>query len=139
MGLVSSSEKENVMVRGLIRILLLIVGNAVGLIVAALLLDDVSLDFSAFIIALLIFTVAEIILAPAIEKLLAEHASWLQAAAALITTYLALLITDVVSDGLQIEGVLTWLLATVIVWLGTLLAGVLLVRIFLKDARDDRR
>jgi hypothetical protein len=49
-----------------------------------------------------------------------------------------LLITDVVSDGLSIEGVGTWLLATVIVWLGTLLAGVILVRLFLEERRDER-
>ena len=57
----------------------------------------------------------------------------------LVTTFLALLVTDLLSDGLDIEGALTWVLATVIVWLGTLLAGVILVRLFVKDARDDRR
>ncbi len=127
------------MVRGIIKILLLIVGNAIGLIVADLLLDDVRLNFSGFLISLAIFTVAEIVIAPLIDKALAQRASIIQAAAALITTFLALLITDVVSDGLGITGALTWVLATVIVWLGTLIAGVLLVRAFLKDAREDRR
>lgn len=127
------------MVRGIIKILLLIVGNAIGLIVADLLLDDVHLNFSGFLISLAIFTVAEIVIAPLIDKALAQRASIIQAAAALITTFLALLITDVVSDGLGITGALTWVLATVIVWLGTLIAGVLLVRAFLKDAREDRR
>jgi uncharacterized membrane protein YvlD (DUF360 family) len=126
------------MVRTLIKIAITIVGNAVGLLVASLLLDDVQLDFSAFIIAVLIFTVAELIIEPLIEKLITQHAEKLRMFTALVTTFLALLITDVVSDGLSIEGVGTWLLATVIVWLGTLLAGVILVRLFLEERRDER-
>ena len=55
-----------------------------------------------------------------------------------MTTFLALLITDLLSDGLSIEGASTWLLATVIVWLGTLLAGVILLRLFVDERRDER-
>jgi putative membrane protein len=44
--------------------------------------------------------------------------------AGLVTTYLALLITDIFSDGLSIEGVGTWIMGTVVVWLGTLLYDV---------------
>ena len=36
------------------------------------------------------------------------------------------------------QGAGTWVLATVIVWLGTLLAGVILVRVFLDERRDAR-
>ncbi len=56
----------------------------------------------------------------------------------LVTTFLALVVTDLVSDGLDIEGASTWLLATVIVWAGTLLAGVILLRLFVKERRDNR-
>jgi Mycobacterial 4 TMS phage holin, superfamily IV len=126
------------MVRTLIKIGLTIAGNAIGLLAVWLLLDDVHLEFSGFIIALLIFTVAELILEPLIEKQITKHAEKLRFATSLITTFLALLITDVISDGLDIEGAGTWVLATIIVWLGTLLAGVILVRLFLDDRRDAR-
>jgi uncharacterized membrane protein YvlD (DUF360 family) len=125
-------------VRTLIKIVLTIAGNAIGLLVASVLLDDVELNASGFLIALLIFTVAELLIEPIVEKLFTTHAEKLRMLTSLVTTFLALLVTDVVSDGLSIEGAWTWVLATVIVWLGTLLAGVILVRMFLADRRDER-
>jgi uncharacterized membrane protein YvlD (DUF360 family) len=126
------------MVRTLIKIGLTIAGNAIGLFVASLLLDGVNLDVGGFLIALIIFTVAELLIEPIIEKLFTQHAEKLRVLSALVTTFLALLVTDLISDGLDIEGAGTWILATVIVWLGTLLAGVILVRLFLEDRRDER-
>ena len=59
---------------------------------------------------------------------------------ALIATFVALLVTDLVSDGLDIEGVGTWIAATVIVWLASLLAAFILpflgLRKFLEERRD---
>ena len=46
----------------------------------------------------------------------------------LIGAFIALLITDLVSDDLTIEGFGTWVAATVIVWLGMVLANLLLAR-----------
>ena len=126
------------MVRTLIKIALTIAGNAIGLLVASVLLDDVDLNASGFLIALLIFTVAELLIEPIVEKVFTTHAEKLRMLTSLVTTFLALLVTDVVSDGLSIEGAWTWVLATVIVWIGTLLAGVILVRMFLADRRDER-
>ena len=126
------------MVRTLIKVGLTIAGNAIGLLVAAALLDDVKLSGAAFILAVIIFTVAELILEPFIEKMVTEHAERLRIFTSLVTTFLALLITDLLSDGLSIEGAGTWVLATVIVWLGTLLAGVILLRLFVKERRDER-
>ena len=128
------------MVRTLIKIALTIVGNAIGLLVVWLLLDDVHIEFSGFILALLIFTVAELVLEPLIEKLISEHAEKLRFVTSLVTTYLALLITDVVSDGLNITGVTTWILATLIVWVAVMLASVILTFLFarkvVKEVRD---
>jgi uncharacterized membrane protein YvlD (DUF360 family) len=126
------------MVRTLIKVGLTIAGNAIGLLVAAVLLDDFHLSGAAFILAVIIFTVAELILEPFIEKMVTEHAERLRILSSLVTTFLALLVTDLLSDGLDIEGAGTWVLATVIVWLGTLLAGVILLRLFLDDRRDER-
>ena len=126
------------MVRTLIKVGLTIAGNAIGLLVAAALLDDVKLSGAAFILAVIIFTVAELILEPFIEKMVTEHAERLRIFTSLVTTFLALLVTDLLSDGLSIEGASTWLLATVIVWLGTLLAGVILLRLFVDERRDAR-
>ena len=61
----------------------------------------------------------------------------LRGSVALIATFVGLLVTDLVSDGLNIVGASTWILATIIVWLGGLLAGIILPMIFLKKAVDD--
>ena len=57
---------------------------------------------------------------------------------ALVTTLLGLIITDLIFDGFSIEGFWTWIAATVIVWLGGLLAAFVLPLIFLKNRADER-
>jgi phosphotransferase system glucose/maltose/N-acetylglucosamine-specific IIC component len=58
---------------------------------------------------------------------------------ALIATFASLLITDLISDGLDIEGVGTWIAATVIVWLAALLAAFILPFLGLKKYMEERR
>ena len=121
------------MTRSLIRIGLLFAGNAIGLLLAAIILDKMDVDGPSFIIAVVIFTVLTAVLEPFVAKVTEERPSLLQSASALIATFLALVITVLVSDGLEIDGALTWLLATVLVWLFTMIAGVLLVKFVMKD------
>lgn len=114
------------MIRFLLRTLLTLIGNALGLWVASLLLGDMRVSGAAFIIAVVIFTVLTMLLDPLVTKLTAEKAGALAGGSALITTFLGLLLTEIISDGLEITGAVTWVLATVIVWIGALLASVLL-------------
>ena len=58
---------------------------------------------------------------------------------ALIATLVALIVTDLLSDGLDIEGVGTWIAATVIVWLAALLAAFILPFLGLKKYMEERR
>ena len=116
--------------RTVISFALLLAANAIGLIVAAALLDKMVLDFSAFIFALIIFTVIEAIATPGVGKLAEAKAPAISSGVALIATYVALLVTDVLSDGLDIEGVGTWILATLIVWVCTMLATLVLHKFF---------
>jgi hypothetical protein len=78
------------------------------------------------------------VLEPFIEKVGSEHGSIISAGSSLIATFLALLLTDLVSDGLEIEGVVTWVLATLIVWPCTALATWILVKVFIQNARENR-
>ena len=125
------------MVRTLIRLALTLAGNALGLWLAALILDGVEVSGTAFIVAVLIFTVLEVIIQPLITKMAMKNAEALQGSTALITTFLALLLTTLISDGLSIDGIGNWILATIIVWLTTMLAGWVLPMLFLKNAVDD--
>lgn len=119
--------------RILIRLGLTLGGNALGLWIASLLLDKVSISGGAFIIAVVIFTVLEAVLLPFIAKTTEDNAPILHSLSALITTFAALLITVLVSDGLSVDGTLTWVLATVIVWLATMIAGVVLTKLLLPE------
>ena len=127
------------MIRLLIRVGIALLGAAIGLIVAAIVLgDDMSLDGPAFVLALVIFVVLTAVLEPFIEKIGDEHVSLIATFSSLITTFIALLITELVSDGLTITGTVTWVLATLIVWACTALATWILLRMFIKNVRENR-
>jgi len=128
------------MIRLVVRTLILLAANAVGLIVANLVLDGMDLNVSGFIIALVIFTVAVAVMTPFLASVFRRNDSGSAAlgGVALIATLVALIITDLVSDGLSIDGVGTWIAATVIVWLASLLAAFILPFLGLKKYLEDR-
>ena len=132
------------MIRFLISTAIALAASAVGLIAAALILgDDMELSGTAFVIAVAIFTVVTAIINPFVMKMAMKQAQALLGASALITTFIGLFITHRVSNGLQITGgAKTWLFATLIVWLGSLLAAVLIPIVLVKrgvqNVRDNR-
>lgn len=126
------------MIRLLIRVAVALLGAAIGFVVAAAVLDGMTLDGAAFLLAVVIFVVLTAVLEPLIEKIGDEHLSIISAASSLITTFLALLITELISDGLTIDGLDTWLFATLIVWACTALATWILLRMFVKNVRENR-
>ena len=114
------------MIRLLVRGFLALIANAVGLWIASLLLDGFDINASGFITAVVIFTLATVILGPFIGKVAFRNLPALMGGIALVTTLVGLIITDMISDGLSISGLDTWVLATLIVWLCSLLATVVL-------------
>ena len=128
------------MIRFLVRTGILLLANAVGLIVAAAVLDGMTLDVSAFILAVVIFTVVLALMTPFLASVLRRGRSSSAAlgGVALIATLVSLVITDWISDGLTIDGLTTWLLAAVIVWAASLLAAFLLPYLGLKKYLQER-
>ena len=110
------------------------VANAIGLIVAAAVLDDMSIDGPAFITEVVVFTAVEVVIQPLVTQIAIKNVGALVGSSALIATLVALIVTERVSDGLTIDGALTWVLATVIVWAASLLAGLILPVLLLKRA-----
>jgi hypothetical protein len=55
------------MIRLLVSAVIYLVANAIGLLVANALLDDMSVDGSAFVVAVLIFTGVEVLVQPLIS------------------------------------------------------------------------
>jgi uncharacterized membrane protein YvlD (DUF360 family) len=121
-------------IRLIVRTAIALAGNAVGLIVASLVFDGFDIDATGFITALVIFTVALALMTPFLASMMRRNRSSTSAlgGVALIATFVALLITTLVSDGLAISGIGTWIGATVVVWLGSLLAVFILPYLGLK-------
>ncbi len=126
------------MVRMLISAALHLAANAVGLFVASLVLDGMSIDVLSFVVAVVIFTVVEVVTRPYFTSLALKGASYLQGATALAATLAGLVITTLISDGLQMEGIATWVWATLIVWAAALLAAIVLPLLFVKNRLEER-
>jgi uncharacterized membrane protein YvlD (DUF360 family) len=126
-------------IRLIVRTLVAVAANAIGLLVAAAVLDDFQLTASGFVLAVIIFTIVFALMQPFLISQMRGRAGPALGGVALIATFLALLITDLVSDGLEIEGVGTWIAATVIVWLAAVLATFILPFLGLKKFLEDER
>ncbi|SFL74376.1 phage holin family protein [Shimia aestuarii] len=102
-----------------------LIANAAGLLLASILLDGFSIGFLALIIVTVIFTVVLMVITPIIRKLSEKNMPSLLGGLSLITIFLGLLITQPFVDGFTIGGTANLLAATLLVWLGALIAGIL--------------
>ncbi len=127
------------MIRLIVRTAVLLAANAVGLLVANALLDDMELNASGFLIAVVVFTIAMALLQPFLVSTLRRNQANASAlgGVALIATLAALIVTVLISDGLSIDGIGAWLGATVIVWGAALLAAFILPFLGLKKYLEN--
>ena len=82
------------MIRFLVRTLVLLLANAVGLFVANLVLDGMSVNASAFILDVVIFTVVVGLMTPFMANQFRRRQSAALGGVALIATLIALIVTD---------------------------------------------
>jgi uncharacterized membrane protein YvlD (DUF360 family) len=104
----------------LFRVGIMLVANAVALIVAALVLSGMGLDVTGFLVAVAIYTAIVALLQPFFVRTVRERGSAVLGVVALLATLVSLIVTDLIWDGFDIEGVGNWLAAAVIVWLVSL-------------------
>jgi len=126
-------------IRLLVRLLIAFLSNAVGLIVAAAALDGMSLNATGFVVAVAVFTIVFALLQPFLVSVLRRSPAPVLGGVALIATLVSLIVTELLTDGLSIRGVGTWIAATVIVWLASLLAAFILPFLGLRKYLEDRR
>lgn len=119
-------------------ILAYLVASSVGLLLALLLLDGFRIDFVAFLLAVVIFSVATALLSPLVENLSQRYVPQLAGGIALVVVALGLLVTALIMPGMEIGGIANWLAATLLVWLGSLLAQILLPVYVFKELRPPR-
>src|ERR1700687_6326467 len=101
----------------LLRAVVLLGSWSIGLLVAAGVGPGVSLCLSALIVAVVVFSVAQAILSLLILKLPHGYASLLLGGTGLALTIVALSLASVLTHGLTIRGIASWVAATVVVWL----------------------
>jgi len=125
--------------RFLAAVVLRLLANAAGLAIAAWLLEGFTVTAAAFITVVVIFTVIEVVLDPLVLKLSIQYAPVLRGGVALVTTLVGLIVVTIVSDGLQIEGLTAWVVGTMIVWLGGVLAALILPLFLFKKTMSGRK
>jgi hypothetical protein len=114
------------MIRMVLRAAVFLGSSAVGLLVAAWLIPGVSVSVSGFITAVVVFSVAQAILAPFILKMASRYASAFLGGIGLVSTLAALILAAVLTHGFSVRGLGSWVAATVVVWLVTAIATLLL-------------
>ena len=127
------------MIRLIARTCLSFLANVVGLLVATLVLDNFNINGISFIAAAVIFTLATVILGPLVTKIAFTNAPYLMGGIALVTILVGLVVTDIFSDGLSIEGFFTWFSATFIIWVFSLIANVLLPLVLFKKVLTEAK
>lgn len=127
------------MIRVLLRLAVYLGSAALGLLVAALLIDGVTVDVVGFIVTVVVFAITQSLLTPLVAALARKYAAAFVGGVGLVATLVALLLAHTLTDGLTIDGgILTWVLTTLVVWLVTAAAAVLLPKwVFSKD--DDAK
>ncbi|MCC5976302.1 MAG: hypothetical protein JJT81_19960 [Rubellimicrobium sp.] len=130
------------MMRLLISTTATIVANAVGLLLAAALLQDFRIDALSFVVVLLVFTGVMILTGPLVTKIAISSMPQIRGSIALVTAFIGLKVTEWLMPGFTIgeasNWLSNWLAATLLVWLGSLIAEILLpLYVFKSLARNQ--
>jgi len=124
--------------RFLTSLVIYLVTAALALWLTSVIIDGFDVTLQGLIIAAVIFAVLQAILAPFIFNMARKYASFLLGGVGLVSTFLALLITSLLTDSLEISGISAWVIGTLIVWLITAIGGWVLGLIFLKKYKKER-
>ena len=126
------------MTRALVSALLYTLANATGLLLAMALLPGFRIDALSFVIATLVFTVVEVVTGPLILKMSIKSVPALSGSVALVTTFIGLFVTSMLLDGMEVGGIANWLAATLLIWVGALVAGLILPAMMFKKVMQRR-
>ncbi|WP_164660722.1 hypothetical protein [Tropicibacter sp. Alg240-R139] len=126
------------MSRRILSAVALLIGNAVGLLLAVALLPGFKIAPLSIIVVVLVFTVVQVIADPLITKISEKNVPALKGGVALAVTFVGLLVTDLIASGLTVGGVSNLLAATLLVWLGAVVAGVLIPMFLFKELQDSK-
>ncbi len=119
------------------RAIYLLASWAIGLLVAVWTVPGLWVSVSGFIVAVVVFALAQATLSLSILKLPHQYASLLLGGTGLVLTILALILASIVTRGLTIDGVASWLATTAAVWLMTTIGAITLPELLIRDPADS--
>jgi len=125
--------------RLLAHLIVALVTSAVALAVAALVLPGFDISGLTFPVLVIEFALILVIARAALETIIDKNAHIFSSFVGLIGAFVALLVTNAVSDGLTIDGIDTWIFATLIVWGGMILADLLIGRALFRRITGKER
>ncbi len=121
------------MIRFLISTLIYFGSAAIGITAAALIIPDVHIEASGFIAVVVVYAVLQSVLTPFIAKMAMKNASAFLGGTALVSSFVSLVIAAAIGDSLTISGgAATWIAATVVIWLVTAVASLIVPLLLVK-------
>ena len=121
------------MVRFLARMALMVLANAGGLIIARVILPGLHIDIVGFTLSVLVFTGIMLLFEPFVLKMAIKYMPVLRGGIALVTTFVGLFLTTILTSGLRVEGLTTWVLAPLVIWISVIIMGIVLPMVLFKN------
>ncbi len=122
---------------------LTLLANAIGIIIAALLLPGLHLNILGFTVSVIFFTGVEILFEPFILKMAIRYVPALRGGIALATTFIGLLLASIFTSGIEIRDLSTWILAPLVIWVTVVVMSIVLPMVLfkniLRNAQDGRQ
>lgn len=122
------------MIRLFISLIIMIAGNAIGLAAAMALVPGVRVDATGFVLAVFVLSVVEVLGNPLLTQIAIKYVPALRGSFALVTTFIGVGVIDWFLDGVSVPTLRAWLLASLVIWFGALIATLLLPFLFAKKA-----
>ena len=125
------------MYRFLLNVVSHIATAAVALLLAGWIIPQVTLHVAGFLVAVLVFAVAQAVLSPFIVSLARRYASAVLGGIGLVSTLIALWVATLFPGGISISGT-GWVFAPLLVWFVTAIGGWILMDVVFKRVIERR-
>ena len=120
------------MIRFLLSVAISLVSAALALLVAAWLIDGVTVQTTGFVVAVVVFSVAQGLLGPFVFNVARKYASAVLGGIGLVSTVLGAVRGDAVPRRPADQGLTAWIVTPLVVWLitalGTWILGALIIQ-----------
>lgn len=116
-----------------------LLADALGLIVAAIVVDGISITVLGFVVAVVVFAVVDLLVQPLLRQMAFKQAPALVGSSALVATIVSFVVTATFTDSLTVSGSTAWFLGPLVVWAVALTAQFLLPLVIFKKTMARAR